>query len=369
MPLVFIAGTTAEVIKLAPVMAQLRTEGVAFEWWSTAQHVMGVDGTLEALGVPPPAVHLVAEGHRRHITAAAQVPGWASRVLWTVLRRRTALRRRLGPGPRVVVVHGDTFTTVLGAIGGRLLGARVGHVEAGMRTGKLLHPFPEEINRRMVAQLVSVHYAPTQTEAEHIRREHARGRVIVTGANTAVDALKLVDRERRDEPDLPERFGLVTLHRFELVHDAERLAETVRVLAEHSHDLPMLFVAGQIEKARIHELGLDHLFDGTDLRMIDKRPYAAFMGLLSRADFVVTDSGGLQQECAALGMPCAIHRRAVEERAGLGDNVVLTGLQTDALEQFLLTWPSRRRPATLDDFHPSNIIAADLRSMLSAPAG
>jgi UDP-N-acetylglucosamine 2-epimerase (non-hydrolysing) len=258
-----------------------------------------------------------------------------------------------------VVVHGDTFSTVLGAILGRLLGADVAHVEAGMRTGNLFHPLPEELNRRMVAKIANVHFAPTSHEVAALRRERARGPVVDTGANTVVDALRLAIDGDAPQIDLPAEFGLVTLHRFEMLRNGPVFSETVKILSEASRTLPLVMPAGNTERNRLEELGLTDLFDD-DFRLVEKQPYARFMPLLARASFVVTDSGGLQQECGILGKPAAIHREAVESQQGIGENLLLTRLDMGALREFLDHWRDYQRPSQLELYHPTQVILAEL---------
>lgn len=361
MTIAFIAGTTAEIIKLAPVIRALEERGEDVELWNTAFHVGGLPGTLADLSLAQPAIDLVPSRHQSDVVRVTQVPGWALRIAWTALRRRRELRRRLrrrGSRP-LVVVHGDTFSTVLGALLGRVLGAGVAHVEAGMRTGDIWHPMPEELNRRVVAKIATLHFAPTQHEVEHLRRERARGSIVDTGANTVIDALRLAIDGDAPSIDLPEQFGLVTLHRFEMLRNGSVFSRTLEVLAEASRTLPLVMPAGNTERNRIEELGLSHLF-GEDFRLVEKQPYARFMPLLARASFVVTDSGGLQQECGILGKPAAIHREAVESQQGIGDNLLLTGLDMDTLRGFLDDWHRYARPSLLEEFHPTEVIVTEL---------
>lgn len=365
MTIVFVAGTTAELIKVAPVMRALREAGRPFKLWSTSQHVTGVEQSLADLDVPSPDRYLIDEAHRVHVSKSAQVPVWALRLARSVATSRPELKADLVADghPGIVVVHGDTFSTVFGAALGRFLGAKVAHVEAGLRSGSALNPFPEELNRRVVGRLTTVHFAPTQREVDNLRAAKAPGEYILTGANTVVDALHSVDHTNLEGVDLPEHFGLVTLHRFELLRNSEEFSAIVRLLAKRSASHPLVMVLGHAEKDRLKELGLDGLFDGERFRAIDKRPYARFLPILARADFVVTDSGGLQEECAALGTPAAIHRERTERHQGLGENVLLTHLDLNILDLFLKTWRDfRRAPVELPE-SPSHIIADTLLSI------
>ena len=355
MAIVFVAGTTAEFIKIAPVLAELANRELPYRVWTTAQHVDGVAQTLADLDVRMPDRYLVSGRARRSVAKVGQVPGWAANVAYTLIRQFRDLKREVGRG--IVLVHGDTFTTVIGSALGRLLGVQVAHIEAGLRSGSLTSPFPEELNRRIVGRLATLNFAPTERERENLayRLRKGRAKVIVTGANTVVDALRRARTEAVDVPDLPEKFGLITLHRFELVQRKSDFEAILLRLREFAKDLPLVMVVGKSEQARMTELGLEHIFDNRFTR-IDKRPYSAFLAILMRASMVVTDSGGLQEECAALGIPCAVHRARTERHQGLGENVLLTELKLSRLDDFLNNWQDYQRPSTIDEHHPSKLI-------------
>ena len=195
----FIVGTTAELIKIAPVHQELQARGSASEIWFTGQHVKELPGVLADLDLPEPAVWLVPRLGATNLARTGQVPGWVLRLLRTVITQRTSLRARLRAdgGVPVVLVHGDTFTTLFGALIGRFLGAKVGHIEAGLRSGHLLHPFPEEINRKVAGRLAHLHFAPGEIEARNLGRR--RG-VVVTGGNTVIDSVRNALAKGADGP-------------------------------------------------------------------------------------------------------------------------------------------------------------------------
>lgn len=359
----FILGTTAELIKIAPVFHAIAERGTKPQIWFTAQHVDHVAETLDDLRLPEPAVWLVPKEQAVHIERPAQVPGWAATVLRTAWTRREELRSILTDDgrPPLVIVHGDTFTTPYGAlIGKRILKSRVAHVEAGCRSGSLLSPLPEELNRKLAAKIVDLHFAPTAREAHNLR--NARGAVVNTGANTAIDAMRLaIDAEPTF--DLPAEFGLATLHRFELVSRADKYREALELLKKASARMPILYLAGPPEQDRIKQYGLEHLFDGERFILKPKLRYLSFLPIMARAKFVVTDSGGLQAECDYLGVPCAIHRERTEGATGPGTAVVLTGMDGGKLEAFLDDYESYRTPSKMDKYHPSTIIADTLSQL------
>jgi UDP-N-acetylglucosamine 2-epimerase (non-hydrolysing) len=354
--IVFVVGTTAELIKVAPVYHELVARGQQPEIWYTAQHVQELPGVLGDLDLPDPTVWLVPQESATNLARTVQVPGWVLRVARTAIRRRSELRRRLRADGRtpVVLVHGDTFTTFIGALIGRMLGAKVGHIEAGMRSGHLLHPLPEEINRKLTSGLAHLHFAPSEVEVKNLARR--RG-VVCTGGNTVIDAVRQVLDGGSAEAagDLPEGYGISTLHRFELVRDQQAYTAALTALKEASARMPIVYFAGESEKARLVEYNLLGLFDERFL-IRDKLRYVEFLPVLSGARFVVTDSGGVQQECAHLGIPCAIHRLKTESHQGLGENVILTGMDIGRLGRFLEDVDSHRRTDLDDDAHPSRVV-------------
>jgi UDP-N-acetylglucosamine 2-epimerase (non-hydrolysing) len=355
----FIVGTTAELIKVAPVYHAIAARGTTPSLWFTAQHMDKITETLADLRLPTPDVWLVPEADAVHVNRPAQVPAWALAVARSVRSRRTELRRTLTADgrPPLVVVHGDTFTTPYGSfIGKKVLGARVAHIEAGMRSGSAASPFPEEINRRIATRLTDIHFAPTAREVANLAG--ARGIVVDTGANTVIDSL----RAAMNSPltvDLPPEFGLATLHRFELVTREDKFREILTMLRDASAQTPIVYMAGAPERERIENMGLHNVFNDR-FQMRPKMRYTEFLPILTRAKFVVTDSGGLQEECAYLGVPAAIHRERTERHQGLDRNITLTEMRADKFAAFLRDYESLRYPSLMDKYHPTEIIANTL---------
>ncbi len=354
-------GTTAELVKFVPLIRRLEAVGSPPLRWCTAQQLDELPEAASLLGVAPPDL-MLAEGAGGHsLRTTADVVRWAATFGTRSVRGHRSMRRALRADgrPPLVLVHGDTMTTVLGAVLGRSLGATVGHVEAGLRSHDWRHPFPEELDRRAVGRLAHLHYAPGEAEAGHIppgRRRH----VVVTHGNTVHDSVRSVPVDADPGvPGLPARFGLVSLHRIELLQDP-RFAATVAALAEAARTTPLVMVYDPVTDEQLVRQGLEHHFDGERLRRVPKLPYHRFVALLRRAAFVVTDSGGLQEECAFLGTPCLVHRERTERSDGLDANVALSGMDVGVLRRFLEDpAPAGGRP-TASAHSPSDVIVADL---------
>lgn len=364
--IVFVFGTTGELIKLAPVMRRLGEAGEACYLISTHQQASQIAPMCEEFGVPQPDLVLWGGFRGSDLSKTWEIPFWLLLLTLRFLRHAPQLFRlvRSQRTRGFLIVHGDTMTTVVGALMGRLLHLSVAHIEAGLRSGDWRHPFPEELNRRIVARVADVHYAPSDAAADNL--SGARGEVMGTGANTVLDSLELVpdvapfDDERLNRLATPP-FGLVSIHRFELLASEARLRELLELVRAHAAGTPMLFIDHPVTAAKLESSGLAQLFDDERFVRVPRLPYARFVNLLRRSDFLLTDSGGSQEECAYLGHPCLVHRRATERDEGLGANVVLSRFDLDAVRAFLDD-PQRYRISNPIDFpSPSALIVDDIR--------
>lgn len=333
--MIVVYGTTGELIKLAPLLRRLEERGSPATTVCTAQQPEQIPAMLRDFGLSPPD-HWLARGHRgRDLTRPAEIPRWLATVARGFAHARPHLRAALRGAPRpLVLVHGDTFTTVLGALIGRAVRAPVAHLEGGLRSGDWRNPFPEELNRRITSRIATIHLAPGAWAAGNLRAAGVRGTIVDTGANTIRDSL---DMAAGADPGVPlpgEPFGLVSIHRFELLNDRDRLRAILEVLREAAHRMPLLFIDHPVTAKTIGDAGLDGLF-GERFRRVPRQRYFPFLALLRRSAFLVTDSGGSQEECAQLGHPCLVHRAVTERRDGLEGPVVLSGLDLDVVRDFL----------------------------------
>jgi len=360
-------GTTGELIKLAPVLLRLDKRRHDYLLATTGQQVQQIPSFLEQFGLRQPDVWLARGSDGRDLRTNRDIPGWIGTAIRSFIRSRAQLRRVLesGPGHPLVLVHGDTMTTVLGAAMGRALRVPVAHVEAGLRSFHLRHPFPEELNRRAASRLARIHYAPGPWAASNLRS----GQIVDTGSNTIRDSLALVEGDGHLPEKVPEAFGVVSLHRFELLSSRQALRASIEVLAEAAQRTPLLFVDHPVTIAALERFGLQRLFDGSSFKRVPRLPFFDFIRLERQSSFVVTDSGGSQEECFYLDRPCLVHRVRTERHEGLGENAVLSGMRTDVLRAFLASPDRHRRTSILPENSPSDVILDDLerRSIAVGP--
>ena len=312
-----VMGTRPEAIKLAPVMAALRRRPeIEARLVVTGQHRGLIDGVLAQFDLQPDT--------DLDLMRADQAAGDLT------ARAMLAIGALLGSGrTEMAIVQGDTGSALAGALAAFQRGVPVAHVEAGLRTGDLASPFPEEGNRRLIGQVAALHFAPTAAARAALRREGVAAHAIEVTGNTGIDALLAVDARVRGNtrapglPDLPTDMPvvLVTTHRREN-HGAPllRICEAVERIARHEacaivmpvHPNPA--VAGVL-RARLRGIAGVHL--------TEPLAYEAFVWLLRRAALVLTDSGGVQEEAPVLGTPVLVLRDTTERPEGVKAGVAM----------------------------------------------
>lgn len=350
-----VLGTKAQLVKMAPVMVRLRDRGIPYRFVHTGQHRATMDEMLEEFGLRPPDVVL----HRgRDVVSLPQMALWTAKILWQCLTRRHAI---FGDERRgIVLVHGDTFSTALGALMGKVAGLRVGHVESGLRSFRLFHPFPEEITRLLTFRLADSLYCPGPWALANVAGYGSER--VDTGCNTLSDTLALAlepsRRARRRRDHVPgEPYALASLHRYENVFDRKRFEALLEIVEELAQGVRVLFILHPPTERQIDRLGFRERLEahpGIELR--PRYTYFDFVTLLEGARFVVTDGGSIQEESSYLGLPCLLLRRATERREGLGENVVLSDFDRDVVRRFAASPETWRRPPSVHSHHPSDVI-------------
>jgi UDP-N-acetylglucosamine 2-epimerase (non-hydrolysing) len=249
------------------------------------------------------------------------------------------------------------MTTLLGAIMGRTARFRVAHIEAGLRSGDWRHPFPEELNRRGTSKLARLHFAPGKRAVRNLREERTRGEIVDTGYNTILDNLRDIPPGLPPGLRVPDGpFGLVSLHRQELLYNRDALTAILSVLRDSAAErAPLLFIDHSITTAAVDSAQLGGVFSERFVR-IPRLRYFQFLSLLKASSFLVTDSGGSQEECAFLGHPCLIHRSVTERDAGLGRSVSMSYMDLDVLRAFLGRPERFRTHPALPSESPSDTI-------------
>ncbi len=328
-------GTRPEAIKLCPLVRRLREHPQSFQVrvCVTAQHRSMLDQVLQAFQVRP--------DHDLDIMRPDQtLPQLTSRVM-------AALEPVLNiEKPDTVIVQGDTTTTFCAALAGFYAGARVAHVEAGLRTGDKHQPYPEEINRLLTSRLSDLHFAATAQAAANLRAEGIPATSIFVTGNTVIDAVLEIrgglESGRLPRPDWPflapgRRLILVTAHRRESFGEGfERICEALARLSERK-DIDIVYPVHC--NPRVQGPVHSRLAGRPRIHLIEPLEYIPFVDLMARSYLILTDSGGVQEEAPSLGKPVLVMREKTERpeavRAGtvclVGTNVETIVAETNTL--------------------------------------
>jgi len=322
MKVLTVFGTRPEAIKMAPVVHALtRYPDLEVRVCVTAQHREMLDQVLDLFAISPDYdLDIMKPGQGLFEITSAVLEGLRSVLL--------------DYRPDVVLVHGDTSTTFAASLACYYLKIPVGHVEAGLRTGNMYSPWPEEANRRLTGVLARLHFAPTTVAAENLHRENVpHGHIMVTG-NTVIDALFEVRDKIDGDPQLAQqlseqfqmldfrrRIVLITGHRRENFGSGfERICSAIACLATTHADVDFVYPVHLNPNVREP---VNRILQGIgNVHLIEPLDYLPFVFMMMRASIILTDSGGVQEEAPSLGTPVLLMRDTTERPEALAAGTV-----------------------------------------------
>lgn len=312
---IVVFGTRPEAIKLFPVIHALRAHGhIDTRVCVTAQHRDLLDQVLDIAGIVPDIdLNVMQENQSLDALTARLIT-----ALGEVFDRER---------PDRVLVHGDTLTTMVSSLSAYYRKIPVGHVEAGLRSGDIYHPWPEEVNRMIVSCIADMNFAPTEAAAEALIRENRAPATIHVTGNSVIDALLATRARIREEPALAagldplaarfagQRIIAVTSHRRENFGGGmENIALAIGDIAERG-DVAVIFPVHP--NPNVRGIMADMLSNFNNIALIDPLDYPHFVRLLDMCDMVLTDSGGVQEEAPSLGKPVLVMRETTERPEGI----------------------------------------------------
>lgn len=310
--ILLVFGTRPEAIKMAPLALQLQQQNdFDCKVCVTGQHREMLDQVLELFQLTPDYdLNLMKQGQSLSDVTAGVLKGLEQ--VFTQWR------------PDVVLVHGDTATTFAASLAAYYHKIKVGHVEAGLRTGDLYSPWPEEANRQLTGVLANYHFAPTESAYQNLRKEDVDSIQIVVTGNTVIDALLQVKQKVENDLSLVEKFQqkftfldatkkmlLVTGHRRE--NFGQGFLNICSALASLAEKYPNLQIVYPVHlNPNVQQPVQQLLSDIPNIYLIAPQEYLPFVYLMNRCDLILTDSGGIQEEAPSLGKPVLVMRDTTE---------------------------------------------------------
>lgn len=324
-----IFGTRPEAIKMAPLVLALKEdpelEPIVVV---TAQHREMLDQVLTIFDITP--------DYDLNIMKAGQtLSEVTSRV---VLGLEEVIQEAK---PDMILVHGDTTTTFAGSLAAFYNEVAIGHVEAGLRTFQKYSPFPEEMNRQMTGVLADIHFAPTEEAAQNLLNENKPADKIAITGNTAIDALKTTVKSDYVSEILANAEGrkviLLTAHRRENIgQPMHNIFSAIRRIVDEFEDVEVVYPMHKNPKVR--EIAAEHLANHDRVQLIEPLDVIDFHNFASRSHFILTDSGGVQEEAPSLGKPVLVLRDTTERPEGVkAGTLKLAGIEEENIYQLTKT--------------------------------
>ncbi len=345
---------------MAPIMIRLTAWKIPYNFIFTGQHQDTIEEMIKDFGVKQPDKVLYKGSD---ITSVSAMFFWALRIIWASLIQKSYIFG--GDREGIVLVHGDTFSTLLGALMGKLAHLKIGHIESGLRSYNLFHPFPEEITRILIFHFSHVLFCPGDWAMRNVinfKREK-----INTLENTLYDSLISTSKypDRVDHvPDYP--FVIISLHRYENIFKKSKFQEILHIIDWIADYYKIIFILHPSTEKQLCRFGLYEKLNGN--KFISLRPrynHSDFISLLRKCEFVVTDGGSLQEETYYLGIPCLLLRKVTERKEGIGKNVVLSNYDEQVVKEFSQKYLQYKfEPIILED-SPSDLIVRKIRKYSS----
>jgi len=324
-------GTRPEAIKMAPLVLQLKKQSEKFETMTvvTAQHRQMLDQVLQTFNIEPD-IDLDIMGKSQTLTD----------ITVKILAKLDKLLKEMKPD--IILVHGDTTTTFAASLAAFYNQVRIGHVEAGLRTWEKYSPFPEEMNRQMTDAVTDLYFAPTmQSKVNLIKENHDEKNIFVTG-NTAIDALKLTVQEHYHHDVLEQilsnhRLILVTMHRRENQGEPmRRVFRTLRQVVEAHDDVEVIYPV-HLSPA-VQEAAKEILSNHPQIHLIEPLDVVDFHNIAAGSYFIMSDSGGVQEEAPSLGKPVLVLRDTTERPEGVtAGTLKLVGTESENIREAMET--------------------------------
>ena len=357
----FYIGTEAEFIKLYPVIEKCIEKGLTITLICNGQNNLRE------------SIILTEKMRTRSVFLLKGIiwfpfKGFSSRALWLLLWAMITFfktfwflfgERNKFAGKPVFVVHGDTVSTLIGAVVAKILGYPILHVESGLTSGRLFNPFPEEISRRIVTRISKLRFCPTPETYSHVLDRPGK-RKILTNGNTMWDMLQY--GLKTGCAKIRPSYFLLMIHRQETLANPAVFFKIVEAIRRHQPpDLKCIFILHHPTRNFLIFHGrMDELNQSPGWELVDRLPFFEFVHLLKDARFALTDGGTNQEECYYLGTPCYLLRECTERQEGIGENVVLKSDFIQNIPWFMQNYEPLRRGAVRFERSPSEIIADEI---------
>jgi UDP-N-acetylglucosamine 2-epimerase (non-hydrolysing) len=329
---IFIVGTRAQLVKVAPVLQVAVETGLEHIVWFTGQHNESIGDLIADFAIKSEFIHPKEHKERSSIL---RLLVWLPGTFYRCYRYVREMKSRTDMAP-LVVVHGDTLSTFLGALAGRIASGRIVHLESGLSSGKLTDPFPEEILRRLTFRLTDLALCPNDDAFERMRK-FRNCTVIHTGENTLLDCVRYALASLGNIESSHSNVDFVaSIHRFQNIYNRRMLTSIVDELIGLAEIGTVHFILHPPTERKLKEYGLfERMQQVPGIRLRPRMAYTEFLALMGGARCVFSDGGSNQEELSYLGIPTVLFRSRSERPDGIGANIVLYSDTTPPMVEYV----------------------------------
>lgn len=352
----FYLGTVAELIKISPVIHELNKRKQYIKIVTTGQNSINFQEFEDFTG---PLKKFIKVGEKPQKSSVILFFFWTIRTLfksYLVLNKdiRNEYKKNC-----ILIVHGDTVTSFIGAVVGKMLKLKLVHVESGLRSYNFFEPFPEEICRYIVSKLADIHFCPNEWSVRNLKKES--GLKINTFYNTVIETcLKAVKLGKKTTAVFPvHKYFILVFHRQEHVIYGKEQSKKIleHVLKVAPKNLDCVFIIHDLTADFLRSINIASEKVGRKIIFLPRLAYQDFMKLLDNSELIITDGGSNQEEAFFLGIPCLILRNVTERIEGLDSNALLSKNNLNQISLFLKNYQKYKSKRVIPNKEPSKIVA------------
>jgi UDP-N-acetylglucosamine 2-epimerase (non-hydrolysing) len=352
----FYIGTTAELIKLSPIIRELKKRKISFKIITSGQNEIHFNELEYFIGSVKPHI---TTGEKIKKSSLFYFGIWAIRSLYKSI---VLLRHEFESSENrnsYLIIHGDTISSVIGAIVAKYYHLKVVHVESGLRSFNFFEPFPEEISRYIVSYLTDIHFCPNQWSVDNLKKHN--GIKVNTFQNTLIETcLYTVNHSKTSTYSkmlTKKKYFLLVIHRQEKMFSKSSTRELIQgILSSMVKDITCVFIMHHLTKKLINEELTSEIERDNNVVFIPRLPYREFAPIINNSQFIVTDGGSNQEEAYYLGKPCLVLRNRTERIEGLDENVIISRLDRKVIKDFFNNYMINKRRQIALKKRPSQII-------------
>ncbi|MCI0473173.1 MAG: UDP-N-acetyl glucosamine 2-epimerase [Ignavibacteria bacterium] len=331
-------------------MKELQDRNIQYKYVQTDQHPE-LNRILESkFGLKSP--NLCLWNSKKDLVKFYEMPIW-----FLTCFKNAVKNRKFFTNEKIIITHGDTMSTLFACIIGKLFGLKIAHIEAGLRSFSLMHPFPEEMIRRVVSKLASLLFAPSAWAINNLTREP--GRAINTKQNTVYDTLaNYVTKQDNLQKD---KYVVAAIHRQETIYNQARFKKAVDLVESIAKKFKVIYIIHKTSEYQLKQYRFwERLQENPNIKMTGYLEYITFMNLVQNCEFVMSDGGGLQEETYFLNVPCLILRNRTEREIGLNETSYLSGFDDEKINYFISNYSNFHRKQEFIRYYPSKMIVNEL---------